>query len=74
VRQSGTQVFTKSNVTNTVKYDSRFRIRKSGVDVCSIDRNRNLDSRYGKIATKCKGKGKGHPCPGTEALYRPYGP
>jgi hypothetical protein len=22
----------------------------------------------------CKGKGKGHPCTGTEALYRPYGP
>jgi len=21
-----------------------------------------------------KGKGKGHPCTGTEALYRPYGP
>ena len=24
--------------------------------------------------TECKGKGKGHPCRGTEALYRPYGP
>jgi hypothetical protein len=23
---------------------------------------------------KVKGKGKGHPCTGTEALYRPYGP
>jgi len=24
--------------------------------------------------TEGKGKGKGHPCTGTEALYRPYGP
>ena len=23
--------------------------------------------------TMNKGKGKGHPCTGTEALYRPYG-
>jgi len=23
---------------------------------------------------KVKGKGKGHPCTGTEALYRPYSP
>jgi hypothetical protein len=27
-----------------------------------------------KITLLCKGKGKGHPCTGTEALYRPYGP
>jgi len=26
------------------------------------------------ITSKGKGKGKGHPCTGTEALYRPYGP
>ena len=25
-------------------------------------------------AALLKGKGKGHPCTGTEALYRPYGP
>jgi len=24
--------------------------------------------------TYIKGKGKGHPCTGTEALYRPYNP
>jgi len=24
--------------------------------------------------TSVEGKGKGHPCTGTEALYRPYGP
>jgi hypothetical protein len=30
---------------------------------------------YGTIPV-CKGyiKGKGHPCTGTDALYRPYGP
>jgi len=26
------------------------------------------------LPAKKKGKGKGHPCTGTEALYRPYGP
>jgi len=26
------------------------------------------------IKTNLKSKGKGHPCTGTEALYRPYGP
>jgi len=27
------------------------------------------------LPIKCKkGKGKGHPCTGTETLYRPYGP
>ena len=25
------------------------------------------------VKVKSKGKGKGHPCTGTEALYRPYG-
>jgi hypothetical protein len=30
---------------------------------------------YVTILVKHKGKkGKGHPCTGTEALYRPYGP
>jgi len=29
--------------------------------------------RYSKNKKKV-GKGKGHPCTGTEALYRPYGP
>ena len=30
---------------------------------------------YGVCETvKGKGKGKGHPCTGTEALYRTYGP
>jgi len=27
-----------------------------------------------KTARLLNGKGKGHPCTGTEALYRPYGP
>ena len=27
-----------------------------------------------KFNAELKGKGKGHPCTGTEALYRPYGP
>jgi len=27
-----------------------------------------------KMALVVKGKGKVHPCTGTEALYRPYGP
>jgi len=26
------------------------------------------------VGDKGKGKGKGHPCTGTEALYRLYGP
>jgi hypothetical protein len=26
------------------------------------------------LPSGAKGKGKGHPCTGTEALYRPYGP
>ena len=26
------------------------------------------------LREKGKDKGKGHPCTGTEALYRPYGP
>jgi hypothetical protein len=34
--------------------------------------------RSNKFVTKLtfndKGKGKGHPCTGTEVLYRPYGP
>ena len=29
-------------------------------------------TKHGKVVHK--GKGKGHPCTGTEALYRPYGP
>jgi len=29
---------------------------------------------HGCLLTDSKGKGKGHPCTGTEALYRPYGP
>ena len=28
------------------------------------------EGKFGSI----KVKGKGHPCTGTEALYRPYGP
>jgi len=30
--------------------------------------------QYGEAARGCYSKGKGHPCTGTEALYRPYGP
>jgi len=29
---------------------------------------------YKKTGGGGKKKGKGHPCTGTEALYRPYGP
>jgi len=32
----------------------------------------HLQSWTGTLETV--GKGKGHPCTGTEALYRPYGP
>ena len=28
----------------------------------------------GHVARKVEAKSKGHPCTGTEALYRPYGP
>jgi hypothetical protein len=35
-----------------------------------------LGTRINEIldVSTSKGKGKGHPCTGTEALYRPYGP
>jgi len=31
-------------------------------------------SHFGEFYFQVKGKGKVHPCTGTEALYRPYGP
>jgi hypothetical protein len=36
----------------------------------------NMQTVLSKVAlnTSVKGKGKVHPCTGTEALYRPYGP
>jgi len=43
--------------------------------VTEMDITAKKERRYktGKVY-KGKGKGKGHPCTGTEALYRPYGP
>jgi len=38
----------------------------------SLTTELTLQIGYG-IAVE-KGKGKGHPCTGTEVLYRPYGP
>ena len=32
----------------------------------------NVSANY--LEVRSKGKGKVHPCTGTEALYRPYGP
>ena len=35
----------------------------------------NIDTHYESYTSKLKkGKGKGHPCTATEAVYRPYGP
>ena len=37
--------------------------------------NADVDRLVGKLhSVYVKGKGKVHPCTGTEALYRPYGP
>jgi hypothetical protein len=43
--------------------------------VRNISHAQNKKSRYYHKGTYLKGKGKGkvHPCTGTEALYRPYG-
>jgi hypothetical protein len=49
---------------------------------CLLHVSKILDSEHTLLSTrlltpmhvKYKGKGKGHPCLGTEALYRPYGP
>ena len=38
-----------------------------------IRRNRGLKNAMIGVIDIGKGKGKGHPCTGTEALYRPYG-
>jgi hypothetical protein len=43
---------------------------------CVITTAVNLLADVGAVSSETcsKGKGKGHPCTGTEALYRPYGP
>ena len=49
---------------------------------CLLHVSKILDSEHTLLSTrllarmhvKYKGKGKVHPCTGTEALYRPYGP
>jgi len=54
----------------------------SEIRISSVYReNRNDSERVTKLYTvlcgsynSVKGKGKGHPCTGSEALYRPYGP
>jgi hypothetical protein len=33
-----------------------------------------MEKFMGSLSAKTDGKGKVHPCTGTEALYRPYGP
>jgi hypothetical protein len=33
-----------------------------------------MEKLMGSLSPKTDGKGKVHPCTGTEVLYRPYGP
>ena len=39
-----------------------------------IIQGHRLLSQFFSIKMEHEGKGKDHPCTGTEALYRPYGP
>jgi len=59
--------------------DFEVRMTKSAKDWMhgrqyTIGRNKSAQLGQYLSAFERIGKGKGHPCTGTEALYRPYGP
>jgi hypothetical protein len=53
--QKGAQIFTKVNMTGVWKYDYSLA-SDSGVDMCCVYRNRNVDTHNGRSDTKiaCK--------------------
>jgi len=63
-------------VYNTSVLNSSAEWLRETKNNCSEDEQDqpHFQSRPSKRTSYIQGKGKGYPCTGTEALYRPYGP
>jgi hypothetical protein len=63
---------TKSKLCQTFQGSSNDGATLSHTDCDSLNTHPAREFKQAKYIAK--GKGKSHPCTGTEALYRPYGP